>query len=152
MTEFNNAVATENREPSLASDLYRHPDDVVSNTRLTVQEKRAVLASWVSDANAVPHFPTLRQLPNGSIVKVDDILSALKALDSGRDLQPATIASPLLWRRALERRRSWVRRARQSNKRRPGNDDDPPPCPAHAVRAPRSGGGAASAVSEPVFA
>jgi hypothetical protein len=33
--------------------IYTHPSDVTSNPKLTTAEKRAVLASWISDARAV---------------------------------------------------------------------------------------------------
>jgi hypothetical protein len=42
---------------------YAHPRDVVHDPDLTVNEKRAVLASWASDACAVEAAPTLRCAP-----------------------------------------------------------------------------------------
>ena len=61
--------------------LYTHPDDVTSNPKLTAAEKRAVLASWVSDARTVDNAPSLRRLYSDAIVEVDAILRALAALD-----------------------------------------------------------------------
>src|SRR4051812_25040058 len=49
-----------------------HPDDVVRHPRMTLAEKRAVLAAWASDAHAVEDAPGLRQLDDGSLVAVDE--------------------------------------------------------------------------------
>ncbi len=38
--------------------IYTHPDDVTSDPKLTTAEKRAVLASWISDARAVEDAPS----------------------------------------------------------------------------------------------
>jgi hypothetical protein len=54
--------------------------DVVNDPDLTTQEKRAVLASWASDACAVEAAPELRQ-PGAHVVAFDDIMDALKRLD-----------------------------------------------------------------------
>jgi hypothetical protein len=55
---------------------------VVANPDLTLDEKRAILASWASDACAVEAAPALR-CPPGSMrpVSVDAILEALRDLD-----------------------------------------------------------------------
>jgi hypothetical protein len=153
MTEFQNPTATPSHPgPLVAPDRSGHPDDIVDDPRLTVQEKRAVLASWASDANAVPHLPALRQLPDGSIIKVDAIMRALKVLDGLTDPRPVSGGRGLLWKKPFNRRRSWEWRTWSRNRRGPDNDDDPPPCPAYAARPPRSGGGAAHAVAEPALA
>jgi hypothetical protein len=61
---------------------FAHPRDVVDDPDLTVNEKRAILASWASDASAVEAAPALRRMPGGaSVVSIDDILAALRALD-----------------------------------------------------------------------
>jgi hypothetical protein len=60
---------------------FRTPMDVVRDPDMTVQEKRAILASWASDACAVEAAPELRRPPSAPIVRFDDILDALKALD-----------------------------------------------------------------------
>ena len=36
---------------------FNHPDDVLSHSRLTVAQKRVILASWASDAHAVDDMP-----------------------------------------------------------------------------------------------
>ena len=64
--------------------VYAHPRDVVSDTALTLAEKRAILASWASDASAIASCPALRA-PDvlKSPVTIDEILEALCALDGG---------------------------------------------------------------------
>ena len=61
--------------------IYTHPDDVMSDPKLTTAEKRAVLAAWISDAPAIENAPSLRRLDSGAIVDVDSILQALGSLD-----------------------------------------------------------------------
>ena len=61
---------------------FDHPRDVVDDPDLTLNEKRAILASWASDACAVEAAPALRRTPgSGRIVSVDDVLDALRSLD-----------------------------------------------------------------------
>jgi hypothetical protein len=60
---------------------FAHPLDVVRDPGLTLDEKRAILASWASDACAVEAVPELRQTPNGNTVRFDDIMNALRMLD-----------------------------------------------------------------------
>jgi hypothetical protein len=61
---------------------YARPRDVVADERLTVDERRAVLASWASDACAVDSNPTLRQpLFADAPVTFDEIMEALRQLD-----------------------------------------------------------------------
>ena len=62
---------------------YAHPRDVVADPAISIGEKRAILASWASDAAAVPSNPALRELP-GSYrrVTIDEVLEALSELDS----------------------------------------------------------------------
>jgi hypothetical protein len=64
--------------------IYQHPCDVVSDSALTLAEKRAILASWASDASAIASCSALRA-PEGlkAPVTIDDILVALCALDGG---------------------------------------------------------------------
>src|SRR6187431_1576074 len=59
---------------------FAHPIDVVRDNDLTLNEKRAILASWASDACAVEAAPELRTAKNGA-VRFDDIMDALKQLD-----------------------------------------------------------------------
>lgn len=60
---------------------FRTPADVVKDPDLTTAEKRAILASWASDACAVQAAPGLRNPPDGPPVLFDDVMDALKALD-----------------------------------------------------------------------
>ena len=55
--------------------------EVANDPDLTTQEKRAILASWASDACAVEAAPVLRQPVGTGPIKFDDILDALKKLD-----------------------------------------------------------------------
>lgn len=64
--------------------MFEHPRDVVSHPDLELAEKRAILASWASDATAIASCPSLRA-PKGlkAPVTIDEILEALCALDEG---------------------------------------------------------------------
>ena len=64
--------------------VYAHPRDVVGDPTLSLGEKRAILASWASDASAIASCPALRA-PKGlkAPIRVDEILEALCALDGG---------------------------------------------------------------------
>jgi hypothetical protein len=65
--------------PALA---FEHPVKVVEDPDLTLAEKRAILASWASDACAVEAEPALRQAPGSPrLVEFDDVMDALRALD-----------------------------------------------------------------------
>ncbi len=60
------------------------PQDVLADRGLTDSDKRALLASWASDACAVGSLPNWRKLPETeALVPLDDILDALRALDGG---------------------------------------------------------------------
>ncbi len=60
---------------------FGHPSEVVSDPDLTLNEKRAILASWASDACAIEAAPELRSSPSGTRVPFDDIMEALRTLD-----------------------------------------------------------------------
>ena len=55
---------------------FAHPDDVVADADLTLNEKRGILASWASDASAVEAVGT------PTPVTVDQVLEALRTLDA----------------------------------------------------------------------
>lgn len=63
------------------SRAFMHPIDVVHDSDLTRNEKRAILASWASDACAMESAPELRSVASGTIVRWDDIMDSLRALD-----------------------------------------------------------------------
>ena len=69
--------------------VFEHPKDVVRHSGLTVAEKRAILASWASDASAIASCPALRS-PAGlkAPVSIDEILDALCELDGGPRTPP----------------------------------------------------------------
>src|ERR1700677_4921237 len=71
------------RSPALpyGAAIYTYPDDVTNDPKLTTAEKRAVLASWISDVRAIENAPSLRRLDSGAVVEVDAILQALGLLD-----------------------------------------------------------------------
>jgi hypothetical protein len=61
--------------------VYEHPMDVLRDGELSLNEKRAILASWASDACAIEAAPELRRQGSGPPVSFDDIMEALKVLD-----------------------------------------------------------------------
>ena len=64
------------------SRFYLRPADVVADQLLTVDERRAILSSWASDACAVDSNPALRRPPQASTpVTFDEIMDALLQLD-----------------------------------------------------------------------
>ena len=64
------------------SQAFEHPSEVVQDPDLTLNEKRAIPASWASDACAIEAIPTLRRLPGGKRpVHFDEVMDALRALD-----------------------------------------------------------------------
>jgi hypothetical protein len=64
--------------------VYDHPRDVLADQTISTGEKRAILASWASDAAAVVSNPALRELPGSHrTVTIDEVLEALSALDHG---------------------------------------------------------------------
>ena len=115
--------------PNYGEAIYTHPSDVANDPNLTTAEKKAILASWISDARAVENSPSLRQLDSGAVVEVDAIQRALVLLDQ---LAPDSRGDsnrlpPLGGRHGVVSR--WLRGFGPP----PGaneNDDDPPPAPA----------------------
>ena len=64
--------------------VYNHPRDVLEDATISIGEKRAILASWASDAASVASNPALRELPGSRrVVTIDEVLEALSALDHG---------------------------------------------------------------------
>jgi hypothetical protein len=71
------------------SRFYERPADVVVDDLLTVDERRAILSSWASDACAVESNPALRQPPHASSpVTFDEIMDALVQLERPRTSAP----------------------------------------------------------------
>lgn len=72
--------------PSLAR--FHHPHDVLDEAGLAPADKRAILASWLSDASAVKDQPQLRWLlGTPAPVTVSEIREALLRLDLEDGLQ-----------------------------------------------------------------
>src|ERR1700759_5615891 len=66
--------------------IFDHPRDVVTHAALSISEKRAILASWASDASAIASCPALRAAPGlKAAVTIDEILEALQELDGPRN-------------------------------------------------------------------
>lgn len=86
------------------SQIFECPADVLNDPDLSLKEKRAILASWASDACAVEAAPALRKNPSGQVVSFDDIMDALRVLD--RDACAAAAAGDDR-RRAARRRASF---------------------------------------------
>ena len=64
---------------------FERPDDVLKDTGLDEEEKRAALASWASDACAVEGRPAWRRLPGSeTVVPLAEILAALQRLEGPR--------------------------------------------------------------------
>ena len=62
---------------------YEQPHDVIDDPKLSLEERRAVLSSWASDACAVESMPALRQIPGSSSpTSFDAVMEALQVLDS----------------------------------------------------------------------
>jgi hypothetical protein len=112
MTQF--SKTNETRRASDALDLdallhparaFAHPLDVVRDCDLTFNEKRAILASWASDACAVEAAPALRVTPGGRAIQFDDIMDALRILDREAAGHPKP---PPHYRRVLANRAAGV--------------------------------------------
>jgi hypothetical protein len=76
-----NRVDLELDELLYPAQAFKDPTEVVDDPDLTLNEKRAILASWASDACAIEAAPALRKRPEGSTVRFDDIMEALRTLD-----------------------------------------------------------------------
>ena len=80
---------------------FEHPSYVVNHPDLTLSEKRAILASWASDACAPEAAPHLRCAPGGKVpVLFDDVMEALRTLD-----KQANEKDSARYRRVLRRSR-----------------------------------------------
>ncbi|QDL97586.1 hypothetical protein FLL57_09820 [Rhodopseudomonas palustris] len=66
----------------LTAAAYDHPDQVLRDDTLSTADKRAILSSWASDANAIEQQPWLRLAPgHRNPVPLRAILDALQRLD-----------------------------------------------------------------------
>jgi hypothetical protein len=61
---------------------FEHLFNVVNDPDLTLDEKRAILASWASDACAIEAAPAFRRVPGGKRpVSFDEVIEVLRTLD-----------------------------------------------------------------------
>lgn len=103
---------------------FEHPRRVVEDPDLTLNEKRAILASWASDACAVEAAPGLRKAPGTrQPVRFDDVMDALRMLDQQAGNHHTV---PPRYRRILENRVPGVfgrrsRHQRMTDRERPIN-------------------------------
>jgi len=86
------------------ANAFDHPSEVIEDPDLTLNEKRAILASWASDACAIEAAPELRARPRGTPVRFEEILEALRTLDKQ--------ANGDKYRRTLRRNRIFSPRRR----------------------------------------
>ncbi len=101
-SEFETGEFDDLLHPSRA---FAHPKDVVDDPDLTLNEKRAILASWASDACAATANPALRLSADGRAATWDDIMDALKELDLRAARSAPTRVDPdIFWwpRRGLQ--------------------------------------------------
>jgi hypothetical protein len=118
------------RSPALpyGAAIHTHLDDVTNDPKLTTAEKRAILASWISDASAVENAPSSRRLDSGAVVDVDAIVQALSSLDelTGDHRGDCKRLRPSARRGSVVLK--WLRRVGPPGSN--DDDDDPPPAPA----------------------
>jgi len=83
---------------------FEHPSEVVSDPDFTLNEKRAILASWASDACTLEAGTQSTRRPKRLPVRFDDIMDALRTLDKQVNGDK--------YRRLLRRKRIFRRTAR----------------------------------------
>ena len=86
---------------------FESPAAVLKDPDLTINEKRAILASWASDACAIEAAPDLRAAPSGRIIRFHEIMDALRALDKEVNVET--------YRRVLRRQRILGRGRRDTS-------------------------------------
>jgi hypothetical protein len=127
MTTSREITALDSTYSTDARNRLSSPKSVVLDPTMTVDEKRSLLASWASDARAVPDHPALRRLDSGSAVEIDDILDALKQLD-GPSATVATTSRNWSYRKGY-----WSRIGRLWRRSMDDDDDDGPTSPARVA-------------------
>jgi hypothetical protein len=81
--------------------VFDRSEDVVNDPGVSLNEKRAILASWASDACAIEAAPALRKSPTGRVVELGEIMDALRTLDKQAH---GSLAQPHRGRRPLKPR------------------------------------------------
>jgi hypothetical protein len=117
-SKFNRRAERELDDLLHPAQAFEHPSDVVNDPDLTLNEKRAILASWASDACAVEAVPALRRPPGVKApVSFDEVMEALRTLD--REI--AQQRDPARYRRALRRDRIRSRSGSRDDEHGPGH-------------------------------
>ena len=101
---------------------FAHPMNVVRDPDLTLNEKRAILASWASDACAIEAAPGLRANASGNVVQWDDVMDALRILDREADKYGKPLPH---YKRVLARKTAGLLGPVRLHSRK-RNDDGPP--------------------------
>jgi hypothetical protein len=128
-TEHDDDLASLQAE-ELMSATVRDPSDITTDPSLKLERKRELLAHWASDIHAVANHPAVRRLKNGAVASIDELLEALKSLDSPTPPGPNTERRPDHGKhRILARLRQEISRFNHND----DDDDDPPPAPAAAA-------------------
>jgi hypothetical protein len=84
---------------------FEHPSHVVYDPDLTLNEKRAILAAWASDACAPETSPHLRGAPGDKLpISFDDVMEALRMLEKEADARGSAHYRRLLLHGRLEQR------------------------------------------------
>ena len=82
MENSSNVISIGQAAASLNRPFWSYPHQVVSDTHMGLDEKRAILSAWASDVHAVESLPTLRHLPGTPFpVTFSSIMDARIALD-----------------------------------------------------------------------
>ena len=103
--------------------IFNDPEQVIFDPKLSKAEKRALLASWASDAYSIENAPGQRMLPTGAVVSLACIMTALYRLDAEDEVAP----NPKCGRPVrIPSLRLICKRPASSR----DDDDDPPPSPA----------------------
>ncbi|WP_339159289.1 hypothetical protein [Methylobacterium bullatum] len=102
-------------------DVFRHPREVLAHPLLNREEKRTILASWVSDACALENAPGLRCLTGARAepVTVEALLAALAELDGGASRTCTAISARAVETTTTTTRRPARRRSCPAPARRP---------------------------------
>jgi hypothetical protein len=128
------SITTETSVPaSLAGEPWcARPSDVLNDSALDVEQKRSILASWLSDRYAIPDAPRWRQLEDGAIVDSYEVRAALYKLDSADNAlankKEGARSAPVTRERRRRLQRGRLIRPFARRKRH-DYDDDPPPSP-----------------------
>jgi len=99
---------------------FLHPNEIVRDYSLSIEEKREILAHWASDARSIEDHPAYRLIEAGQLIPLDEILKAMAQLDEASGCQDDL--------RLSEEKRQNQKKPNEKDDDDP--DDDPPPVPA----------------------